>query len=90
MTKQDIIDNITQITGLTKQQAGDALNAIGTIVHTELKCGNEITLPNIGKLSVTTRAARTGRNPATGAEIEISAKRVPAFKAVKALKDAVA
>ena len=90
MTKQDIINNIAEITGLPKQAAGDALDAIGTIVHTELKCGNEITLPGIGKLSVTERAARTGRNPATGEEIAIPAKRVPKFSAVKALKDAVA
>ena len=55
----------------------------------QLKAGGEITIPEVGKLSVGNRAARNGRNPKTGESIQIPAKKVPAFSAAKALKDAV-
>jgi DNA-binding protein HU-beta len=90
MTKQDIINQMADITGLKKSQCEDALSAVGTVISTELKCGNEITLPNIGKFSVTSRAAREGRNPATGEKMHIPAKNGVSFKAVKALKDIIA
>jgi len=90
MNKQDLIGILASMAQLSKADVTAVLDAQTRLVHTELGHGNEITLPGIGKLSVTTRAARTGRNPATGEEMEIPAKRVPAFKALKALKDAVA
>jgi DNA-binding protein HU-beta len=64
--------------------------ALGIVVAEQLAKGGEVTLPGIGKLSVKTSAARKGRNPATGEEMDIPAKRKPAFTAAKALKDAVA
>ena len=66
------------------------LDALGSVVREELAKGGEVTLPGIGKLTVKQRASRTGRNPQTGATVEIPAKRVPHFSAAKALKDAVA
>lgn len=65
------------------------LDALGSVVQEQLAKGGEVTLPGIGKLSVTERAARTGRNPQTGETIEIAAKKTPKFSAAKALKDAV-
>lgn len=87
MTKQDIINQMAAITGLQKTQCEDALNAIATVIHTELKCGNEIVLPAIGKFSLKLRPAREGRNPSTGEKLHIPAKSVVSFKALKALKD---
>lgn len=66
------------------------LDALGHVVAEQLAKGEEISLPGIGKLTVKEVAARKGRNPATGEEIDIPAKRKPAFSAAKALKDAVA
>lgn len=66
------------------------IDAIGRVVQEALAKGDEVTLPGIGKLSVNKRAARTGRNPATGEALKIKAKNVPKFTAAKALKDAVA
>jgi len=65
------------------------LDGLGTVATTALKAGDEVTLPGIGKLSVTQRAARDGRNPATGEAIKIAARKAPKFSAAKALKDAV-
>jgi len=65
------------------------LDALGAVIQEQLSGGGEVTLPGIGKLSVTERAARTGRHPQTGEEIKIAARRVPKFTAAKALKDAV-
>jgi len=66
------------------------IDALGRVIQDALKKGDEVTLPGIGKLTVKERAARTGRNPATGEEMQIPAKKVPAFAAAKALKEAVA
>jgi len=65
------------------------LDALGLVVQQQLLKGDEVTLPGIGKFSVTERAARTGRNPQTGDEIQIAARRAPKFTAAKALKDAL-
>ncbi len=65
------------------------LDALGSVVQEQLAKGGEVILPGIGKLSVTERSARTGRNPQTGEEILIDAKKAPKFSAAKALKDAV-
>jgi len=65
------------------------VDGLTEIVQEYLADGQEVTLPGIGKLSVTERAARSGRNPQTGEELEIPASRAPKFKAAKALKDAI-
>lgn len=77
-------------TGTSKAAVKFVLDAMGEVTYAELKKGGEVTIPGLGKLGVSKRAARTGRNPATGAEIKIKAKKVPKFSAAKALKDAVA
>lgn len=89
MNKQELIDALAGSADLTKKAAGDVLEALGVIVATSLKGGGEVTLPNIGTLSVKDRAARMGRNPLTGEAVPIAAKKAPAFKAAKKLKDAV-
>lgn len=92
MTKQDLINAIaahTANTGTSKATINFVLDALGEVAHTELKKGGEVTLPGIGKLSVKYVAARKGHNPATGAAVDIPAKKKPHFSAAKALKDAV-
>jgi len=90
MNKSDMIDAIAANTGLSKADVGKALDAQAAVVHQAIAFGDEaITLHGLGKLSVSQRAARTGRNPQTGDEIKIAAKRAPKFSAAKALKDAV-
>ena len=73
---------------LPQRAVEDTLKALADQAHAAAFSGQEITLPGIGKLGVTHRAARTGRNPQTGAEIQIPAKRAPAFTPAKAIKDA--
>lgn len=90
MTKQELIDAIAAGTDQSKKTIDQVLNHLGLAVMHELKNGGEVTLPGLGKLSVKTTAARKGRNPATGDEIDIPSKNVPKFSAAKALKDAVA
>lgn len=90
MTKQELINAIQQASGgMSKANIETVLNELGSVALATLSKGEEVTLPLIGKLSVKTSAARTGRNPATGAEIQIPAKNKPHFSAAKALKDAV-
>jgi DNA-binding protein HU-beta len=91
MNKQELINTIQQSTnGASKATVETVLDTLGSVVQSALKKGDEVTLPGLGKLSVSKRAARIGRNPATGAELKIKAKKVPKFSAAKALKDAVA
>lgn len=90
MNKQDLITALADNVGITKKQADAAITTLGDAVTNVLASGGEVTLPGLGKLSVKTRAARKGRNPATGAEMDIPAKTKPHFSAAKALKDAVA
>lgn len=77
-------------TGTSKAAIKSVLEAQAEVAQAALKAGNEVTLPGLGGLAVKTRAARDGRNPATGAAMKIAAKSVPHFSASKALKDAVA
>jgi DNA-binding protein HU-beta len=64
------------------------LNALVTTIHDTLRAGDELSIADLGKFSVADKAARTGRNPATGEAIKIAAKKSPKFSAAKALKDA--
>lgn len=89
MNKNDVIDAIKNKTGLTKEDAKKALDAFTDIVAEALKNGDKVQLIGFGSFEVTERSARTGRNPQTGAAIEIPASKAPRFKAGKALKDIV-
>ncbi len=89
MNKGELVDFIASEAGLTKVQAGDSLNAVLTAVQKTLKKGDKVTLVGFGTFSVTKRAARTGRNPKTGAAIKIAAKKVVKFKAGKELSSKV-
>ena len=89
MNKQELIDNIASSADITKAAAGRALDSVIDSITGSLKQGDSVILVGFGTFSVRSRAARTGRNPQTGQEIQIAAAKVPAFKAGKALKDAV-
>lgn len=89
MTKTELIEKMAAQSELTKKDAGAALDAFINIVTETLKTDEEITLIGFGAFKSAVRSERQGRNPATGATMTIPAKRVPSFKAGKALKDAV-
>ena len=89
MNKSDLIDAIADSAGLSKADAGRALDGFVDAITGALKAGQSVSLVGFGTFSVRDRAARTGRNPRTGETIEIAASKNPAFKAGKALKDAV-
>ncbi len=79
MNKAELVAKIADEAGITKTQANDALNAFTTTVQKTLKKGDKVTLVGFGTFSVTKRAARTGRNPRTGAPLKIKAKKVAKF-----------
>ena len=89
MNKAEFIDAIVNSNGMSKVDAENFLKSTTSIITTQLQNGDQIVWPGLGTFTVNHRAARKGRNPHTGEEIQISAKRVPKFKAAKALKDAV-
>ncbi len=89
MNKAELIDQIAASADLTKADAGRALDAFVDSVTKALKKGDQVSLVGFGTFNVRSRAARTGRNPQTGQTITIKASKAPAFKAGKALKDAV-
>lgn len=89
MNKAELIDAIATQGGLSKAQAGQALDATIGAISEALKAGETVTLVGFGTFSVKERAARSGRNPKTGETIAIAATKVPGFKAGKGLKDAV-
>ncbi len=90
MTKTDLVAQVAESAGLSKKDAEKALNAVLESVTSALKKGDKVTLVGFGTFESRKRPARTGRNPQTKEEIKIPATTVPAFKAGKALKDAVA
>ncbi|WP_441337499.1 HU family DNA-binding protein [Lysobacter sp. CA199] len=90
MTKQDLINALSDRTELTKTDCGRLLDGLVATVHDSLKHGAEVSIPGVGKFSVKRRNARQGRNPQTGESVDIAAKTVPVFSAAKGLKDAVA
>ena len=87
--KSDIVDDVAASTGLSKQQAADAFGAVFEAITNGLGDGDRVQIPGFGSFSVSERAARTGRNPSTGAEIQIAASKNVRFKAGKQLKDTV-
>lgn len=89
MNKNEFVAAIAEKSGLTKKDAEAALNAYTEVVTDALKAGDSVQLIGFGTFEVRERAARQGRNPHTGENIEIAAAKVPAFKPGKALKDAI-
>lgn len=89
MNKTELVEAISELADLNKSQAKAALEATLSAISDSLKSGEAVQLVGFGTFKVSHRAARTGRNPQTKAEIQIPATTVPAFSAGKALKDAV-
>ncbi|MGY6631795.1 MAG: HU family DNA-binding protein [Wenzhouxiangella sp.] len=89
MNKSELIESIATHAELSKADAQRALDATIEAITNALKSGDTVSLIGFGTFSVKERAARTGRNPATGETIEIKASKTPAFKAGKGFKDAV-
>jgi len=89
VNKSELIDQIAEEAEISKAAAGRALDAAIGSIKTALKKGGTVTLVGFGTFYVGKRAARTGRNPRTGANIKIKSAKVPKFRAGKGLKDAV-
>ena len=89
MTKSDLIAKVADVAGMTKVDAGKAVDAVSSVVSGSLRKGEKVTWTGFGTFEVRRRAARMGRNPQTGAPLHIPASKTPAFKAGKGLKDAV-
>ncbi|OGW84308.1 MAG: DNA-binding protein HU [Omnitrophica bacterium GWA2_52_8] len=89
MNKADLANELARRSKLSKAKAWEILNATFESIKTTLKKGQKVSLIGFGTFSVRQRKARTGRNPKTGETIKISARKVPAFSAGSALKDAV-
>lgn len=89
MNKADLIDAMAKGCGCTKADAGGCMDAMLGAITKSLKKGEGVTLVGFGTFNVRKRAARMGRNPQTGKEIKIPAKKVPVFKPGKELKAAV-
>jgi len=89
MTKTELVDKMAKDAKVTKAAAGKALDSFVDGVKKALKKGDKVTLIGFGTFSVVQRKARKGRNPQTGKEIKIAARKAPKFSAGKALKTAV-
>ena len=87
MTKGQIVAGVAEKVGITKKQAGEAIEMLATMAYKNAK--NGFTVPGLGKLVLVNRKARMGRNPATGEAIKIPAKKVVKFRVAKACKDAI-
>ncbi len=89
MTKSDLIDHVANETGLSKKDAGAAVNSVFDGIRDTLASGGSVTVTGFGTFDVRERSARQGVNPATGEKMQIEASKAPGFKAGKTLKDAV-
>lgn len=89
MNKNDLITTVASIAGLSKQEAGRAVDGVFSAITEALKSGEEVKLVGFGTFSVTHRAASQGRNPRTGEVIQIAASNQAKFKVGKALKEAL-
>lgn len=93
MNKSELVDALAESTGLTKADAGRAIDALFStsdgIIAKALKKNNKVQITGFGTFEAKKRKARTGRNPRTGATIQIAATKTPGFRAGKGLKDAV-
>ena len=89
MNKTELVANVADKTGTTKREAEKAVNAVFAALQQAMVEGDKVQLIGFGTFEVRKRAAKQGRNPRTGETMKIKASKVPAFKAGKALKDAV-
>ena len=89
MTKSELLGKLAEKTEVSKKQAGAFLDSLAEIGYAQVKSAGEFTLPGFGKLVKKHRAARMGRNPATGEQIQIKAKTVVKFRVAKAAKEAI-
>lgn len=89
MNKNELAGVVAESAGITKTEAASAVDAVFDAITSTLKNGDDVRLVGFGTFSVSHRKATKGRNPATGAEIDIPASNQPKFKAGKGLKDAV-
>ncbi len=89
MNKGDLIDSVAESADISKAEAGRCVDAVFSGITAALVKGENVSVIGFGTFAVKQRAARTGRNPQTGATIQIAASKLPGFKAGKALKDAV-
>ena len=89
MNKGDLVDNVAENAGLSRQQAESAVSAVLEAIEDALKSDDKVSLIGFGTFSVNERAARTGRNPKTGESIQIAAKKVIKFKPGKSLSESV-
>jgi DNA-binding protein HU-beta len=89
VTKAEFIDQVADRAGLSKKDAAEAVDAVLETIESALRRGSDVVFSGFGKFSVSDRAAREGRNPATGEKIYIKATKVPKFSAGASLKKAV-
>ncbi|GGE04810.1 transcriptional regulator [Marinithermofilum abyssi] len=89
MNKSQLIDRVAEMTGKTKKESTQVVEAVLESIAEALQKGEKVSLIGFGNFEVRERAARTGRNPQTGESIQIQASKVPAFKPGKQLKEAV-
>ena len=89
MTKQEFVDQVSNESGLGKNEAGRAVDAVIVVIEETLKRGGDVNFTGFGKFSVSDRGARQGVNPQTGEKIQIPASKVPKFSAGSGLKNAV-
>lgn len=89
MNKTELVTAVSERTEMTKKDATEAVNAVFEVISETLSKGEPVQLIGFGNFEVRERAARKGRNPQTGEEIDIAASKAPAFKPGKQLKDAV-
>ena len=87
MNKNELIATVANSTGLSKSQSAEAIEAVIDTITAQLRSGSDVRLVGFGTFSISRRQATTGRNPQTGAQIQIPAANVPKFRAGKALKD---
>jgi DNA-binding protein HU-beta len=88
-TKAEFVDQVAAKSGLSKKDAGAAVDAVISSIEESLQAGNEVSFTGFGKFHVANRGAREGRNPRTGETMTIAASRVPRFTAGSGLKKAV-
>lgn len=89
VTKVELINKVAENTQMTKKDVGACVDAFFSVIQETLRAGEKVQLTGFGTFEVRERAARKGRNPQTGAEIDIAARRMPVFRAGKLLKEAV-
>ena len=89
MSKSEFVDKVAAEAGLSKKDAGAAVDAVLGTIESELKSGGEVSFTGFGKFHVAERGAREGRNPRTGESMQIAATKVPRFTAGSGLKKAI-